>query len=355
MTARARTALLSIATASPPNVLRQDEVAARAKAIFGARFAVFERLFGVFGNAGIEERRSVRPFAWFEETQGWPSRTAAFLEGADALFIAAARRALDAAGFAPEDVDTIVTVSSTGIATPSLEARASARLGFRPDARRIPVFGLGCAGGVTGLALGDRLATAEPGSVVLVVVIELCTLSFRMDKLTKENVVATALFGDGAAAVVLQAGAETDRGGLALVEGAGEHTWPDTLDVMGWSVEPEGFGVIFAQSIPPFVEERLRSAVDGILGRLGLRRADVARFVCHPGGSKVVRALETALGLGEGTLDHERDVLRLHGNMSSPTVLFVLERVLKAGLPGRAVLTALGPGFTASALALTPP
>ncbi|MCB1884721.1 MAG: type III polyketide synthase [Geminicoccaceae bacterium] len=350
LTAPAQAALLSLATASPPNVLRQDEVAARAKAIFGARFAVFERLFGVFANAGIEERRSVRPFAWFEGEQGWPSRTAAFLEGADALFVDAARRALDAAGLAPEDVDTVVTVSSTGIATPSLEARAAAVLGFRPDARRVPVFGLGCAGGVTGLALGARLAAAEPGSVVLVVVIELCTLSFRMDKLTKENVVATALFGDGAAAAVLRTGE-----GLARVEGAGEHTWPDTLDVMGWSVEPEGFGVIFAQSIPPFVEERLRDAVDGILGRLGLRRADVARFVCHPGGSKVVRALETALGLDEGVLDHERDVLRAHGNMSSPTVLFVLERVLKEGLPGRAVLTALGPGFTASALALTPP
>ena len=344
--------LLSLSTASPPHVLRQDEVAARARAIFGKRFALFERLFGVFANAGIDERRSVRPFQWFEASHGWPDRTEAFIEGADALFIEAAGEALKRADLTPEEVDTVLTVSSTGIATPSLEARALNAMGFRPDVRRVPVFGLGCAGGVTGLALAGRLAAAEPGTNVLVVVIELCTLSFRMDVLSKENVVATALFGDGAAAATLRAG---DGGGVAQIEGSGEHTWPNTLDVMGWRVEPEGFGVVFAQSIPPFVEERLPGALDGILGRLGLGRGDVERFVCHPGGQKVVRAIETALNLADGSLDHEREVLRLFGNMSSPTVLFVLDRVLRRGLPGRVVLSALGPGFTASALSLTPP
>jgi alkylresorcinol/alkylpyrone synthase len=223
-------------------------------------------------------------------------------------------------------------------------------MGFRSDIQRVPVFGLGCAGGTTGLSLADRLARSMPGSLVLLVVIELCTLSFRLDELTKANIVATALFGDGAAACVVS----TEGRGPCVVEGAGEHIWPDTLDIMGWNVDPLGFGVIFARSIPPFAREHLGPAVDGILGRLGLSRSDVERFVCHPGGTKVIDALEATLELGQGALDHEREVLAEFGNMSAPTVLFVLDRVLKSeGAPKRAVLSALGPGFTASCVSLT--
>jgi alkylresorcinol/alkylpyrone synthase len=222
-------------------------------------------------------------------------------------------------------------------------------MGFRHDVMRVPVFGLGCAGGVTGLAIAARLAEARPGTNVLLVALELCTLAFRLDELTKANIVATALFGDGAAACLLRAG----EGGIAAVEGAGEHTWADTLDVMGWSVDPQGFGVIFARTIPPFVEDKMAPAVAGILDRMGLTIADVDRFVCHAGGTKVITALERALGVDAGALDHERHVLAECGNMSAPTVLFVLERVMRMGLPHRCVLTAMGPGFTASCLSLT--
>ncbi len=242
----------------------------------------------------------------------------------------------------------MVTVSSTGIATPSLEARVLDQMGFRKDISRVPVFGLGCAGGVSGLSLAARLARADPGQVVLFVTIELCTLAFRLDELTKANVVATALFGDGAAACVLRAGETADY----HVEGAGEHIWPATLDIMGWNVDPMGFGVIFAQAIPPFVRRHLGAAADGILERIGLERADVDRFVCHPGGAKVIQALEGALGLGQGALDVEREVLGDFGNMSAPTVLFVLERVLQRQPPDRLFLSSLGPGFTASGLSL---
>ena len=221
-------------------------------------------------------------------------------------------------------------------------------LGFRSDAQRVPVFGLGCAGGVTGLSLAARLAAADPGRKVLFVCLELCTLSFRLDRPSKADIVATALFGDGAAACVLQAGAE----GFAQLVGAAEHTWPDTLDIMGWRVDPEGLGVIFAQAIPPFARKNLGPAMDAMLGRQGLGRGDVDRFLCHPGGTKVIEALEATLGLGQGDLDHERQVLADHGNMSAPTALFVLERARRAGLPRRSVLTALGPGFTASAVTL---
>jgi alkylresorcinol/alkylpyrone synthase len=343
-----RAHLLSLATAVPPNVLLQRDVAAAATAVFSGRYGEFDRLAKVFETTGIVKRHAVRPMDWYMQPRGWPERTAAYLDGAQDLFVVAARQALDEAGVAAREVDTIVTVSSTGIATPSLEARVFGRMGFRPDVMRVPVFGLGCAGGVSGLSIAARLAEARPGSTVLLVAVELCTLAFRLDELTKANIVATALFGDGAAACILRAG-ET---GIALVEGAGEHTWADTLDIMGWNVDPLGFGVIFARSIPPFIDDNLRPVVGGLLDRLGVGFPDVGRFVCHAGGTKVVAALERALHLDQGSLDHEREVLADRGNMSAPTVLFVLDRVIRSGLPERSVLSALGPGFTASCIAL---
>jgi alkylresorcinol/alkylpyrone synthase len=340
--------LASVATAVPPFILKQRDVAAAARRGFSGRYRDFERVAGVFTNSGILQRHAVRPIDFYFGPLGWPDRTKAYLEGAVDLFVDAATKALDSAGVGAADVDTIVTVSSTGIATPSLEARAAARMGFRADVERAPVFGLGCAGGVSGLSIASRLAQARPGAIVLMVAVEICTLAFRLDELTKANIVATALFGDGAAACVLRAG----EAGLAAVEMSGQHTWPDTLDIMGWNVDPQGFGVIFDRAIPPFAEEHVAPAVAGILGRAGLSLADVDRFACHPGGSKVVAALERALSLEQGVLDHERNVLADYGNMSAPTALFVLERLIDAGLPSRTLLTAMGPGFTASCVSL---
>ena len=348
-------ALMSLATAVPPNSLKQSDAEDIARRLFAGRFEAFERLSGVFANTGIRERHLAQPLDWYFRPQGWPERTRAYLEAAEALFTRAAAAALAAAEIGADEVDTIVTVSSTGIATPSLEARVLERMGFRSDVERVPVFGLGCAGGVSGLALAARLAEGRPGSTVLFVTIELCTLAFRLDELTKANIVATALFGDGGAACVLRSG---DDAGPWRVEGGGQHTWPETLGVMGWNVDPSGFGVIFSQMIPPFVRLRMGEAAEGILARLGLARDQIGRFVCHPGGAKVVQALEGALGLDQGALDLEREVLADFGNMSAPTVLFVLERVLKRPPPKspsqRLFLSALGPGFTASGLALAP-
>ncbi len=341
-------ALLSLATAAPPNAVLQTDAVEIARHLFAGRFDDFDRLSSVFANTGIRTRRLAQPLEWYFEPRGWPERTAAYLAAAELLFVEAAQAALASAGLTGADVDTVVTVSSTGIATPSLEARVFGEMGFRNDIERVPVFGLGCAGGVTGLSLAGRLARARPGSVVLCVTVELCTLAFRLDELTKANIVATALFGDGAAACVVRAGEEGDW----RIEGSGEHTWPDTLDIMGWNMDPAGFGVIFAQAIPPFVRRNLGPAADRILAGMGLERADVGRFVCHPGGAKVVQALEGALGLGQGDLDLEREVLSDYGNMSAPTVLFVLERVLARPAPDRLFLSSLGPGFTASGLSL---
>jgi alkylresorcinol/alkylpyrone synthase len=344
----ARARLLSLATAVPPNLLTQSDASRIAREVFAPRYPDFDRLARVFATTGIETRNLVRPMEWYLEQRGWGERTESYLDGACDLFVDAAQKALAAADLTGADVDTVVTISSTGIATPSLEARAAGRMGFRPDAERVPVFGLGCAGGVQGLAIADRLARARPGSVVLLVTVEVCSAAFRLDKLTKANIVATALFGDGAAAAVLRVG----EGGLAGIEGAGEHLWTETLGIMGWNIDEIGFGVVFDREIPPFARENVGPAVDGILARIGVARDSIDRFVCHPGGAKVVTALEQTLHLEQGALDHERAVLSAHGNMSAPTVLFVMDRVLKAGMPERAVMTALGPGFTCGCVSL---
>ncbi|TPW29290.1 type III polyketide synthase [Pararhizobium mangrovi] len=343
------TSLLSVATAVPENAVTQKTIAEAAGQAFGGRYSEFGRLSRVFETAGIDQRHLARPVEWYLRPRDWAERNGAYVETARDLFVAAAERALARAGVAAAEIDTVVTISSTGLATPSLEAQVAGRMGFRSDIERVPVFGLGCAGGVSGLSIAARLAEARPGSTILMVAVELCSLAFRLDELTKANIVATALFADGAAACVLK----SDDMGALHVEAAGRHTWPDTLSIMGWRVDPEGLGVIFDRAIPPFVEEKLKPALEGILAAADLTLGDIDRLVCHPGGTKVLEALETALALPSGRLDHERAVLADYGNMSAPTVLFVLERLLAEGEPpARLLLTALGPGFTASGVTL---
>ncbi|MBR0935134.1 type III polyketide synthase [Bradyrhizobium jicamae] len=341
-------ALVAVATSVPPHLFRQEQVLQAARNLLADRYPEFETLSSLFANTGIQRRYGVKPVEWYLEPRGWPERTQAFLEGAEALFVDVARKALVRANLSGVDIDVVVTVCSTGIATPTLEARVAGRLGLRPDVSRVPVFGLGCAGGVSGLSIASRLAEARPGANVLLVALELCTLAVRHDELSKANIVAASLFGDGAAAIVLRAG----DGGATRIEATGEQLWPDTLDIMGWTVDREGFGVVFQRTIPDFVRQHLGTAVADILARMQLAVDDVDRFLCHPGGAKVIAALERALALDQGTLDHERDVIADCGNMSAPTVLFVLERAWMRGLPPRSLLTALGPGFTLSCVAL---
>lgn len=341
-------ALVSLATTVPPHQFHQAQVLFAARGVLAHRFAEFETLSSLFANTGIRHRYGVKPIEWYLEPRGWPERTSAFLEGAELLFLDAARKAIARADLSAADIDAVVTVCSTGIATPTLEARVASQMGFRSDVSRVPVFGLGCAGGVSGLSIAAKLAQARPGTNVLLVALELCTLAVRHDTLTKANIVAASLFGDGAAAVVLRAG----DGGATRIEAAGEKLWPDTLDVMGWNVDPQGFGVVFQRTIPDFISERFKPAVAEIVSQMDLSIDDIDRFICHPGGTKVIMALEGALSLEQGALDHERDIIADYGNMSAPTVLFVLERARAQGLPPRSLLTALGPGFTASCVAL---
>lgn len=341
-------AILSLSVALPPHTLSQHEAVAVARELLSAGFPSFDRLAQVFVTAGIRRRYLAKPVDWYRTPHDWPARNQAFLEVAVDLFEEAATRALDEAGLDAAAVDTIVTVSSTGIATPTLEAHAMRRMGFRENVVRVPIFGLGCAGGVSGLALAAKLARASPGSTVLLVVVELCSLAFRTTELSKADIVSTALFGDGAAASVLRSGSE----GFAYVAGSAERTWSDTLDIMGWRIDPDGLGVIFNRAIPDFVHRHLRAAMDAMLAEQNLTPRDIDRFICHPGGARVIEAIEQAFLLAAGTLHEEREVLADYGNMSAPTALFVLDRVRRTGLPPLSVITALGPGFTASTVTL---
>ncbi|MEM8787143.1 MAG: 3-oxoacyl-[acyl-carrier-protein] synthase III C-terminal domain-containing protein [Pseudomonadota bacterium] len=344
--------LNGLATAVPPHELPQNLVQVKAQAILGPKYPQFERLLSTFVSSGIERRYSVAPFEWFEEPKGWTDRNSLYLQGGTRMFIDAARGALADAGWQADEVDTIVTVTSTGVATPTLEALALKDMGFRTDVLRVPVFGLGCAGGVSGLAIAEAQAAARPGSKVLLVVVETCTLSFRSDRMQKADIIATVLFGDGASAACLST-ENTRADGLNIAFGPGyQHTWIDTLQIMGWDVDDVGLGVIFDRSIPDFATEHFADAVYGALAATDLKPAQIDRFVCHPGGAKVVDAIERSLGLDQGILDAEREVLRGYGNMSAPTVLFVLDHVLKAGARGQMMACALGPGFTASFIPL---
>jgi alkylresorcinol/alkylpyrone synthase len=339
--------LLSLATAVPAYPVRQADIRERMRRLFVSADRAMERLMPAFDNAGIETRYSCVPLDWYDEPHGWVEKNELYLANALDLLETAARQCLDDACLTADAVDAVVCVSTSGIATPSLEARLMDRLGLRSDVMRLPVFGLGCAGGVLGLARAADLVRADPTRRVLCLVVELCGLTFRAGDRTKGNVIATALFGDGCAAALL--GGEGD--GPALT-GWGEYTWPDTLDIMGWRVEEDGLGVLFSRDIPAFVRREMRTAADHFLAAQGLDIASIDNFVCHPGGAKVVSALEDVYGLQTGGLDDARTVLRDFGNMSAATVLFVLKRFLDRGGRGRALVSTLGPGFTAGFMTL---
>ena len=336
--------LAAIATAVPAYALDQEAVAERVKRLF-AGAPQLDHLLPVFANSGIRRRYSAVPLDWFAEPHGWPERNSLYLETAVELLDTVAGRVLDVAGIAADDIGAIVVVSTTGIATPSLDAALIERLRLPRNIQRLPIFGLGCAGGAIGLARAATMAAAMPDKAVLFLVVELCSLTFRRGDLSKSNIIASALFGDGAAGLLLRCG-----GDGPVIVAAGEHTWPDSLDVMGWDVVEDGLKPVFSRDIPRLVAAELGPVAADFLARQNLAPADIGRFACHPGGPKVITACEEAFGLAPGALDHERTVLRDYGNMSAASVLFVLDRVLASTgkEPWRhALMTALGPGFTA--------
>ena len=345
---QANPAVLSVATATPPHRIPQPVAKDFARAMFEDVYRDIDRLLPIFDHSGVEHRNFCVPPEWFYEDHSFSEKNDLYIENALELSEKAARRALDRAGADPADVAAVFFVSTTGFAIPSIDSFLLQRLGLSEHTRRVPVVGLGCAAGASGLGLAAHYARAcRPGELVLLVAVELCGLTFQKGDRSKANLVSTALFADGAAAILL--GQEQAGTGPELL---GNHTttWIGTEDVMGFEVGGHGLRVLLSRSVPSVVYERMPENLRLALGSVGLSLEDIRHPVIHPGGAKVLDAFEEVLGLEPGGLDISREVLREHGNMSSVTVLFILERFL-AGTgyaPGdHGMLSAMGPGFSA--------
>ena len=339
-----RSRLLGIKSAVPPFVIAQADAAQYARQLF-AEVRDISRLITIFQNTGIERRYSCVPIEWYLGDHGWMDRTELYVSNAVDLLESVTRKLLAETGLSENDIDAVVLVSTTGVATPSLDALLIDRMNLRRDVQRLPIFGLGCAGGVIGLSRAAQIARAEPGSKVLFLAVELCALTFRKNDISKSNIVSTALFGDGAAGAILSTEGEGPEVGAA-----GEYTWPNSLDVMGWDMAEDGLKARFAQSIPTLVATDFRKLLDGFLTRHDIALSDITGFACHPGGAKVLDALEDSMDMQRGDLKESRGVLKDFGNMSAVTALFVAERMQLMGQ--QTLLTALGPGFTATFLML---
>ena len=336
----------AVATAVPGNRVDQDLAQAFAREQFAGRIPDLERLLPLFMNTGIDTRHFAAPTDWFLTSHDLAEKSAMYVREATSLSAQAARDVLARAELAPADVDYVVYVNTTGLATPSIDARLINELGLRTDVRRTPIWGLGCAGGVAGLSHAHHHALGHPGQRVLVIATELCGLTFMPEDDSPANLVATALFADGAGAVLVE-GDELAGEGLAMID-TRSRFYRDSLDVMGWTVLQQGLQVVFARRIPEIVAETAAADAGGFLADHDLKLGDIDAFILHPGGTKVLEAYETALGLVPAQLDLARGVLRDYGNMSSATVLFVLERYLQENAPGRGgygLISALGPGF----------
>ncbi|GAA1203338.1 3-oxoacyl-[acyl-carrier-protein] synthase III C-terminal domain-containing protein [Streptomyces hebeiensis] len=296
--------------------------------------------------AGVRARHMALRLEEYAGLQDFGVANDAFLDLAVPLGAEAVTSALDAAGLAPRDVDLLMFTSVTGIAAPSVDARLVGRIGLRPDVKRIPVFGLGCVAGAAGVARLHDYLLGHPDDLAVLLSVELCSLTFQREDLSPANMVATALFGDGAAAVVA-CGARRAAAGPAVVD-TRSHLYPDTEQVMGWDITGSGFRIVLDASVPEVVRKGLAADVDAFLADHGLIRDDITAWVCHPGGPKVLRAVEEALALPADALDLTWRSLAAVGNLSSSSVLHVLrdtlaERRPPPGTPG--LLLAMGPGF----------
>lgn len=339
--------IAAVATVTPPHSVRQQDIQRLARDFFAPAIDNIDRYMSVFENAEIETRSLAAPLAWFRERRSWSEANDLWIETATTLGTEAARQCLAAAQLTPQDVDHIFFVSTTGLAAPSIDARIMRLLDMPRHTRRTPIWGLGCAAGVAGLARASEYARAFPKERVLLVCVELCSLTFQFDDRSKRNLVAASLFGDGAAAVLVE-GDALNGAGPEIV--ATESTlFPDSLDLMGWEIVDTGMRVVFGAGIPRVVTAHYRELAGDFLRRNGLSLPRIDHHVYHPGGAKVLRAYEQAAELPEHALKHSRAVLRNYGNMSSATVLFVLKEFMDRGIaPGEhGLLTVFGPGFSA--------
>ncbi len=338
--------IASVGRALPAQAYDQQTILGGLRDYLGATDARLERLEALHRSVGVERRHLALPMNDYYGLRTWGDANAVFVRAAVDLGGRAVTDALERASVAPDDVGAIFFVTVTGVATPSIDARLVNRLGFSPSIKRVPVFGLGCVAGAAGIARAADYVRAFPREHALLLSVELCSLTIQRDDLSIANMIASGLFGDGAAAVVV-AGAERRATGPRVVATRSSF-YPGTEHVMGWDVTETGFRVVLSADVPQVVGRFLKHDVDAFLAEHGLSRRDVASWVCHPGGPKVLEALARELELPDGALDVTWDSLREIGNLSSASVLFVLAETLASrrpppGSPG--LLLAMGPGF----------
>lgn len=348
-------AILSVGRALPPHHVDQETLIQALSAYWGRRHFNVERLADVHRAAQVGGRHLALPLAEYPGLDTFRKTNDAFVRVGAEVGEAAIRSGLAAAGLAPSDVDQLWFVTVTGISTPSLDAKLMNRLGLKPSVKRTPIFGLGCLAGAAGLARASDALRAFPADVGVLLSVELCSLTLQRDDASVANLVATGLFGDGAAAVVLAGGERADGTPAPRIVATRSVFYPDTEWVMGWDVVETGFKVVLSAKVPEVIEARVGGDVDAFLAEHGLARGDVRHWVAHTGGPKVIEAFRRALGLPHAALERSWRSLREIGNLSSASVLFVLGDFLDArdARPGDVgLLAAMGPGFSAELVLL---
>ena len=348
--------ILAAATALPPNVVEQQSLAALLKGLWGEKYDQSRRWRSTFEqiqrSVRIDRRYLALPVSEYPALDSFAKTNAAWTRVAPELGAVAAQSALAAAGMSAVDVDHFFFVTGTGIATPSLDARIVNRLGMRSDVRRTPIFGLGCAAGVAAVGRAADVLRGFPGQVAVVVSAELCSLTLQRTDDSVANIIASALFGDGAAAVVL-GGARLANGGAGImprVIATRSVFYPESERMMGWDVVDSGLKIVLSPAIPELVREHLGGDVNTMLAECGLARSAISHWIAHTGGNRVLDAIAAALDLPSGALDRSWRLLAATGNLSSASVLFVLRDLLDAhaARPGDyGLMLAMGPGFCA--------
>ncbi len=356
--------IAAVAPVLPPRSYPQVEIAEVLAGALATGPGERDRLLRLHRATGVEERHLALPLEAYPELASFTRANDAFLEIGTDLAEQAVRQALDSAGVAPDEVDLLLFTSVTGIGAPSVDTLLVHRLGLRSDVKRWPSFGLGCVAGAAGIARVHDYLAGRPDDVAVLVSVELCSLTFQREDRAPANLVATGLFGDGAAAVVMLG----ERRGRAWAVGAGpraaaapavvdsvSRTYPDSLDALGWRVGGSGFSIVLSPRLPQVVGAHLEDDVAGLLFPHGLKAGDVATWVVHAGGPKILGAVSRALDLGEAALDVSWRSLARAGNLSSSSVLHVLADTLDSGAaaPGtEGVLMAFGPGVSAELVLL---
>lgn len=344
--------ILAVATAAPPHRIDQATIRREFSRLVEGIPHV-ERLLPVFDRSGVDARRLIHQPAWYLEERSWDERNREYQQHALELAERAARASLEQAGVDATHIDHVYFVSTTGLATPSIDALLAGRLGMRPDVRRSPLFGLGCAAGAGALSRAADVLTARPRERALVVSVEICSLVFSKEAKTPTDLVGVALFGDGAAAAVL-AGDEAGQAGIRIAA-TETRIFTDARHLMGWDFTSDGMRLVLARDIPEVVRDRIAPVVRDFVGRQGLAVADLDHLVLHPGGPKVMSTYKASFGLDEPALQIARSCMREYGNLSSAAVLFMLSDVIanRSPKPGdRGLVLALGPGFGAEMLVL---